>query len=125
MSERLWVYIASPYTSGDVGCNVRSQHKAWDLLLNLGFVPIAPLWSHYQHLHRPRKYSDWTSYDTEIISRCDVCLRLPATCHHVGYINHDSPGADAEVSLFLSQGKTVVFSIDELLKHEESLNAVV
>ena len=67
--RRLKVYIASPYTKGDVAVNVRTSMEAWDKLYSAGFAPFAPLWSHFQHLVFPRPYEDWDV--------CDAMLRLP------------------------------------------------
>jgi len=107
------VYIASPYTKGDTAINVRFQLRIWDELFSLGFTPIAPLWTHFQHLCYPRAYSDWTLYDNEIIKRCDVCLRLDV--EESQYKQSESSGADAEVELFLSMGKPVFTSIGDLI----------
>ena len=115
MPTKPWVYIASPYTKGDQAINVRFQMRMWELLLDLGVVPIAPLWSHFQHLHAPRPYQDWIDYDNEIIPRCDACLRLDAEDFKVGYRQSESTGADAEVKLFESLGKPVFCSLDELV----------
>jgi len=104
---RPWVYIASPYTKGDAAINTRFQMRMWDVLFDLGVVPIAPLWSHFQHLHSPRPYGDWVAYDNEIIARCDACLRMTATDEAINYRQHDSSGADAEVRLFEAMGKPV------------------
>ena len=108
-----WVYIASPYSKGDQAQNVRFQMRVWDALFNMGVTPIAPLWSHFQHLHSPRRYENWVEYDNEIISRCDACLRLAATGFD-GYIQEESSGADAEEKLFLSLGKPVFHSVHEV-----------
>lgn len=111
-----WVYIASAYTKGDTGINVLFQLSTWNTLLDLGVVPIAPLWSHFQHVYFPRPYQDWVDYDTEIIHRCDALLRLDAEWPIGGavYTQHESPGADGEVALALSLGKPVCYSILEL-----------
>ena len=112
-----WVYIASPYTKGDQACNVKAQLRMWDNLLSLGVVPIAPLWSHFQHLTHPRRNQDWIDYDNEIITRCDVCLRMAAAVgvHGGGcYYQNESLGADDEVAFFLRLGKPVVYSLTEL-----------
>lgn len=109
-----WIYIASPYTKGDQALNVRFQMQIWDTLVAMNVIPIAPLWSHFQHLHRPRPYQDWIDYDNEIITRCDACLRLDAVDSWVGYSQHESSGADAEVRLFRSLNKPVFFSLDSL-----------
>ena len=108
-----WVYIASAYTKGDQAINVGFQLQMWHRLFDLGVTPIAPLWTHFQHLHLPRPYKDWTSYDNEIISRCDACVRLAVRSGE--YVQHESSGADAEVELFRSQGKPVFFSVEELI----------
>lgn len=116
MADKPWVYIASPYTKGDTGINVRFQLAVWNVLLEMECVPIAPLWSHFQHMHYPRKYEDWVEYDNEIIKRCDIVLRLNA-CERIGdwfYEQVESSGADGEVRLALSLGKTVVYSLTEL-----------
>lgn len=115
MPTKPWVYIASPYTKGDQAINVRFQMRMWEILLDLGVVPIAPLWSHFQHLHAPRPYQDWIDYDNEIIPRCDACLRLDVEDFKVGYKQSESTGADAEVKLFESLGKPVFRSLDELV----------
>lgn len=113
-----WVYIASAYTKGDPGINVLFQLKAWNELLDMGVVPIAPLWSHFQHVYFPRPYEDWVAYDNEIIARCDALLRLDAEWPVGGgrYFQHESPGADAEVALALSLGKPVCYSVVELCR---------
>lgn len=109
-----WIYIASPYTLGDQATNVRFQLRMWDALLSMHVIPIAPLWSHFQHLHRPRPYQDWIAYDNEIITRCDACLRLDAVDANTGYRQSESTGADDEVRLFERLGKPVFRSLDEL-----------
>lgn len=114
--QDIHVYIASPYTKGDVAINVRCQMETWDKLFRLYFTPIAPLWTHFQHLHIPRPYRDWTTYDNAIIRRCDACLRLDAVDERVGYRQSESSGADAEVALFRSLGKPVFTSIDDLIE---------
>lgn len=117
LTGKKWVYIASPYTKGDTGMNVRFQLTVWDVLLEMGCVPIAPLWSHFQHMHMPRKYEDWVAYDNEIIKRCDILLRLDACVRiegNVWYEQSESSGADEEAKLALSLGKIVVYSLAEL-----------
>lgn len=80
-----WVYIASPYTRGDQALNVRFQMRTWQELMNDEMVlPIAPLWSHFQHLVYPRPYQDWIDYDLELIERMDAVLRLDADCERTG-----------------------------------------
>ena len=101
------VYIASPYTIGDAAVNVRNQLLCADELMNLGFCPFAPLYTHFQHMFRPRSYEDWCTFDNEWVTVCDCVLRLPG----------ESKGADAEVKLALSLRRPVFTSIDELRNH--------
>jgi len=118
--RRPLVYIASPYTHGDVGINVHFQCRMFDELLREELVvPLVPLWTHFQHLLFPRTYQDWVEYDNAIIERCDACLRLNVryfcpSIHHSGppliYEEKKSKGADAEVELFKSLSKPVFYS---------------
>jgi hypothetical protein len=109
------VYIASPYTKGDVAMNTHFQCKVFDRLLSDGKVlPVAPLWSHFQHTLFPRPYEDWIRYDQEMLCCYDVCLRLEATLPALDYQQNESSGADAEVKEFVRKGKMVFYSIEDL-----------
>jgi len=109
------VYIASPYTRGDVAVNTHFQCRVFDRLLGDGMVlPVAPLWSHFQHLLFPRQYEDWIRYDQEMLQLYDCCLRLAAAHEALGYHQYDSSGADAEVAAFHKMDKPVFNSIEEL-----------
>lgn len=81
------VYIAGPYSGGDVGKNIREAMIAWHRLRNLGFIPFCPHLSHFLHLLIPLEYEDWLLWDLEWLRVCDAVLRLPG----------ESPGADREV----------------------------
>jgi hypothetical protein len=98
------VYIASPYTLGDVAVNVRVQLETADQLMTLGFAPYVPLLTHFQHLHRPRPYEDWCRHDDDWIPCCDYLLRLPG----------ESKGADREVRLAESLGIPVFYKGEDL-----------
>lgn len=100
------VYIASPYTKGDVAVNVKTQLDCVDELMNLGYAPFAPLYSHFQHMAHPRPYEDWLSIDLEWVASCNILLRLPG----------ESSGADREVEHAKSLGIPVVYGVDELLQ---------
>lgn len=101
------IYIASPYTRGDVAVNVRRQIDCADELMNLGFTPFVPLLAHFQHLIHPRPYEDWTTLDLEWISACDAVLRLSG----------ESSGADKETALANSLNIPVFYSISDLVKY--------
>lgn len=109
------VYIASPYTKGDVAVNTYFQCEVFDKILSDGrALPVAPLWSHFQHTVFPRPYEDWIRYDQEMLRIYDCCVRLNAAKPSINYYQEESAGADAEVKTFKEQGKPVFFSLEEL-----------
>ena len=103
------VYIASPYTKGDPVLNVRRSLEAADELMLLGFVPFAPLLSHFWHFYSPKDYLVWTAYDLEWVPVCDALLRLPG----------ESTGADREVEEAREHGVPVFFDVETLASEME------
>ena len=83
------VFIAGPYTGGDVAKNVKAAIDAADKLMDLGLAAFVPHLSHFQHMVHARPYMDWTVNDRAILMRCDALFRIPGI----------SPGAEAEVAL--------------------------
>ncbi len=109
------VYIASPYSKGDPAINAHFQCKIFNQLLDDAKVlPVAPLWSHFQHILFPRPYQDWIDYDQAMLDLYDCCLRLTAKLPDIEYEESESAGADAEVATFIKCGKPVFQSIDLL-----------
>jgi len=104
------VYIASPYTLGDKAVNVKRQIDTVDELMNHGFAPFAPLYSHFQHMVHPREYEDWIAVDLEWVSVCNCVLRLDG----------ESSGADIEVNHANSLGIPVFYSLEELYNYSFS-----
>ncbi len=116
------IYIASPYTNGDPAINVRFQCRIFNQLLSEGRVwPIAPLWTHFQHILFPRPYEDWLKYDKALLPLYDGCLRLNAEEPELNYVEERSSGADGEVEAFKLMGKPVFYSIESLYEWVESL----
>ena len=113
--KKTTVYIASPYSKGDPAMNAHFQCKVFDQLLTDGRVlPVAPLWSHFQHILFPRQYRDWINYDQQMLRLYDCCLRLNADIPELGYFEERSEGADKEVKTFEAIGKPVFYSIPDL-----------
>lgn len=102
-----FVYIASPYTKpkGKELKNVVTSFEAANKLLDKGFFPYAPLYSHYLHEMQERPYDEWLQLDFEWLKKCDCVLRLPG----------ESKGADREVKLAEELGKPVFYSIEDIL----------
>lgn len=107
------MFIASPYTKGDPVMNAHFQCRVFDRLLRERVVlPVAPLWTHFQHVVFPRPYQDWIDYDQEMLKLYDCCLRLDAEIPELGYSQRESTGADNEVKAFQILGRPVFFSIE-------------
>jgi hypothetical protein len=82
------VYIAGPYTKGDVAQNVKNALRLGDYLANIGHVPYVPHLTHFWHLCFPREYQWWLKYDLVWLNHCDCLVRIAG----------ESSGADKEVS---------------------------
>lgn len=91
---RAKVYVAGPYTRGDVATNVRKAIEAASSLVDRGFAPFVPHLTHFWHILSPRPYEFWLDLDFEYLRCCDAVLRLPG----------ESSGADREVELAKSLG---------------------
>ena len=98
------IYISSPYTKGDVADNTAVQMNAAHTIMDLGQCPVAPLLSHFLHIHRARPYQDWLAIDLAIIPKMDAVLRLPG----------ESSGADQEVMVAEALGIPVCYGWEEL-----------
>lgn len=81
------VYIAGPYTKGDVVENVRNAVLAGDEVFEAGYFPYIPHLSHLWHTIRLRPWEDWMALDLQWIEACDALIRIPG----------ESKGADMEV----------------------------
>lgn len=98
-----FVYVASLYTKGDVAVNVRRNLDAADQLATAGFVPFAPLLTHFWHLLFPHPYEFWCEQDNAWVEKCCCLVRLEG----------ESSGADKEVALAESKGIPVYFEHGE------------
>ena len=100
----MYIYIAGPYTSGDVVANVVNAMEAWHMLVDLGAFPMCPHLSHFLHLHRQRSYETWMAQDLKWLERCDALFRLPGA----------SVGADREETRARELGLPVYYSLREV-----------
>jgi hypothetical protein len=98
------IYIAGPYTNGDVAINVRRAILAANDLADRGFAPFVPHLTHFWHLLIPRPYQFWLDLDMQFLSCCEALLRLSGV----------SLGADTEVAEAQQQGMPVFWDIDAL-----------
>ena len=116
MSDQpIYVYIASPYTKGDVAVNVRNSFLVADELLAYGFCPFPPLYSHFWHFLSPKPYQTWLELDKLWVLKCDALLRMPG----------ESSGADSEVAFARENGIPVFFSIEDLVTWRDSIRTYI
>ena len=101
------IYLASPYSLGDMATNVRISMEAANELINEGFAPYCPLLSHFQQLSFPQEYDIWMSLDLEWISVCDAMLRLPG----------ESSGADREVEFARNNSIPVFYDLRVMIEY--------
>jgi hypothetical protein len=110
--DKLIVYIASPYTRGDVEQNVRAQIDAAEIIRNAGHIPFAPLLSHYWNREYPHTWQYWMDLCLDWIRRVDAVIRLPGP----------SIGADMEANLARKLGLPVYDSTKGFLRDCEAAN---
>ena len=98
------VYIASPYTIGDVAKNVRRQVDTATILIDCGMAPFWPLNSHFLHMFWPKSYETWVKLDEAWVKKCDALYRLEG----------ESNGADREVLIAKENGIPVFYNLNDL-----------
>lgn len=82
------VYIAGPYSKGDVMLNIREAIFAADWVAAAGHTPFVPHLTGFWHAISPHPYEWWLAQDMEWLRVCEAVVRLPG----------DSAGADDEVA---------------------------
>lgn len=98
------IYLAGPYTLGDPAVNTGNMIKAYSELIDLGYYPLCPLFSHFSHMFDPKPYETWLEWDLAWLPKCDALLRLSG----------ESKGADIEEAKARELGIPVFYSIEEL-----------
>jgi hypothetical protein len=101
----MFIYVAGPYTKGDVAVNVKNAISVGNNLRALGHVPFIPHLTHFWHMLIPHyDVNYWYRYDLEWLKKCDAVFRLPG----------DSVGADREVEVAKELGLPVFESYEGL-----------
>ncbi len=108
---KLKIYVAGPYTNGDVALNVRNAFQAANELANHGYAPFVPHATHFWHMMFPRPYEFWLDLDNQFVPCCDALLRLDG----------QSNGADKEVALASKLKIPVFFKMEDLFNHFSKL----
>ena len=107
MPSRARIYVAGPYTKGDIAVNVRNAIAMGEQLAERGFSPYVPHLTHFWHLIFPHHVTYWYALDAEWIPKCDGLLRIPG----------ESIGADREVAMARELGIPVFESLREIEDH--------
>lgn len=85
--KRPIVYVAGPYSGGNVSRNVQKALQQGDIIYDMGALPFVPHLCHLWDLVTPQAYVYWLRMDMEWLDRVDALFRLEGV----------SPGADEEV----------------------------
>lgn len=107
MINKQKIYVAGPYTHGDVMENIQRAIEMGDRLMVYGFIPFIPHLTGFWHLMFPHPYDEWMSYDEEWLKSCDAVLR----------ISGESNGADAEVLLARKLNIPVFYTDDNVYRY--------
>lgn len=100
------IYIAGPYTKGDVAENVRAAVFAADYVARFGHTPFIPHLTHFWHMLIPHPYGFWMDQDEQWLLVCDAVVRLEG----------ESAGADREVAKAIELGLPIYHSVFEVPK---------
>lgn len=98
------IYIAGPYSKGDVALNVKAAIYAGDYVARLGHIPFIPHLTHFWHLIISHEYEFWMKQDLYWLEMCDALLRLDG----------ESSGADREVENAKFCGMKIYYSIYDI-----------
>jgi hypothetical protein len=102
------IYVAGPYTKGDVAQNVRAAANVYDYLGRMGHTPFNPHLTHFQHMLFPQPYEFWLAQDMEWLKVCDAVFRLDG----------ESSGADKEVAWAVEHGLPIYYSVFDVPRVE-------
>ena len=97
------VYVAGPYSTGNLDHNLRTALKAAEALLKRGYAPYVPHLNHLWQLAFPHSYETWLRLDMKFLHVCGAVWRLPG----------ESPGADREVRLAKLRRIPVCYSLTD------------
>jgi hypothetical protein len=101
------VYVAGPYTKGDVAVNVANAIDAGTTIAEAGHFPFIPHLTHFWHYRSEHPYEFWIAQDLEWLKVCDAVVRLPG----------ESSGADGEVAVAQKRGTPVFHSLADFFDY--------
>jgi hypothetical protein len=98
------IYVAGPYTKGDVKKNVEKAIFFGDWIAAFGHAVFIPHLTHFWDEQIPHEWEFWMNQDFEWLTVCDAVFR----------IDGESKGADMEVELAKKLGKPVYTDIAQI-----------
>jgi hypothetical protein len=98
------VYVTGPYTVPDPDVNTVAAISIANSLLDLGFAPFVPHFSHYWNRLFPRDYEEWMQLDFTWLSVCNAMFWLPGI----------SSGRDRESALAVNEGIPIFDDLNEI-----------
>lgn len=104
MKDKIYVYIAGPYTHPDPVVNTAEAIRVADKLAVFGFVPFCPHLTLFWHFLRPHEIDFWYQLDLAWLEKCDCVLRLPG----------ESKGADFEIEIAKQLGIPIYYDLTVL-----------
>jgi nucleoside 2-deoxyribosyltransferase len=107
MTFRAKIYIAGPYSKGNVAVNIKKAIKYANELSEKGFAPFIPHLSYYWNKLYPKSYEFWMQLDFEFVKCCDGIIR----------IDGESAGADREIELAKKLNIPIFNSVNETIKY--------
>lgn len=102
--KKVKVYVAGPYSGGDVCINVKNAIDMGDRILEAGMHPFIPHLTHFWHMAHPHDYEIWIETDLVWLEVCDVMIRLPG----------ESSGSDGEVRHAKGLNIPVFYNFEDL-----------
>ena len=102
MINKQKVYVAGPYTKGNMINNINTAISIGDYLLSLGFIPFIPHLTGFWDLIYSHDYEIWLEYDLEWLRECDAVFRTSG----------ESVGADREIEIAMYLGIPVFYQDD-------------
>lgn len=98
------IYVAGPYTKGDVEKNVKEAIFIGDWIAAFGHTVFIPHLTHFWHKQHPHEYDFWLKQDLEWLKLCDAVFRIEG----------ESKGADDEVTWARLHDKPVYYDVSEI-----------
>jgi len=100
--NKLKVYIAGPYTNGDVCVNVKAAMDMGDRVLAAGYNVFVPHLYHFMHMNKQHHYKTWIDTDIVWLEVCDAMIRIPSMISSSGSDGEEAYAKELDIPVFHS-----------------------